>query len=63
MIEPTRSPTSTAVSHHPSPQARAPRVRHSRANRSSRRSASAGIAPSEWLIRYVVEARIGKRSR
>ncbi len=26
-------------------------------------SAAAGIAPSEWLIRYVVSARIGKRSR
>ena len=41
----------------------APRVRHSAANCASRVSASAGIAPSEWLIRYVVVARIGKRSR
>src|SRR5260221_13783229 len=62
-IEPTRSPTRVADSHQPSPQARAPRVLHARANGSSRRSAAAGIAPSEWLIRYVVVARIGKRSR
>src|SRR6185437_10323076 len=62
-MPPTRSPTRNAVSHHPSPHARAPRVRHSAANCARRRSASAGIAPSEWLIRYVVDSRIGKRSR
>ncbi len=63
MIEPIRSPTVNTEFHQPSPHARAPRVLHSRANCASRRSASAGIAPSEWLIRYVVVARIGKRSR
>src|SRR4051812_24157912 len=62
-ISPIRSPTLNTEFHQPSPQARAPRVFHSRAYCSSRRSASAGIAPSEWLIRYVVDSRIGKRSR
>ena len=63
MMPPIRSPVVNTEFHQPSPQARAPRVAHSRANCCSRRSASAGIAPSEWLIRYVVDSRIGKRSR
>ena len=57
------SPTVSGSSHQPSPQARMPRVFQSRAYCSTRSSAAAGIAPSEWLIRYVVSARIGKRSR
>src|SRR5207302_10771419 len=63
IMPPIRSPAVNTESHQPSPQARAPRVLHSRANCWSRLSASAGIAPSEWLIRYVVDSRIGKRSR
>src|SRR6476646_11247169 len=57
------SPTVIDISHHPSPQARMPRSFHIRANSSTRSSAAAGIAPSEWLMRYVVSARIGNRSR
>ena len=60
---PIWSPTVTGSSHQPSPQARTPRVFHASAYRARRRAASAGIGPSEWLIRYVVSARIGKRSR
>jgi len=51
MMSPTMSPVVKTESHHPSLHARAPRVFHSLANCCSRRSASAGIAPSEWLIR------------
>ena len=40
-----------------------PRSFHIRANSSMRSSAAAGIAPSEWLMRYVVSRRIGNRSR
>ena len=39
------------MSHQPSPQERMPRSRHMRAYSSSRSSAAAGIAASEWLIR------------
>src|SRR4051794_23340258 len=57
------SPTVSDISHQPSSQARTPRVFQARAYSSTRSSAAAGIAPSEWLIRYVVSARIGNRSR
>ena len=60
---PIWSPTVSGKSHQPSPQARIPRVFQACAYSMTRRSASAGIGPSEWLIRYVVCARIGKRSR
>src|ERR671922_2274709 len=63
MMRPTWSPTVSGSSHHPSAHARMPRSRHARANSSTRSSAAAGIAPSEWLIRYVVCSRIGNRSR
>jgi hypothetical protein len=36
---------------------------HVRAYSATRASAAAGIAPSEWLIKYVVCSRIGNRSR
>ena len=60
---PIWSPTVSGSSHQPSLQARMPRVLHDVAYSRTRRSASAGIGPSEWLIRYVVCERIGKRSR
>jgi hypothetical protein len=63
MIRPIWSPTVTGISHQPSPHARMPRSFHMRAYSSSRSSAAAGIAASEWLIRYVQSRRIGKRSR
>src|SRR6266481_295076 len=40
-----------------------PRSFHIRAYSSMRSSAAAGIAPSEWLMRYVVSRRIGNRGR
>src|SRR6266550_5200132 len=63
MMRPTWSPTVIGISHQPSPQARMPRSFHIRAYSSMRSSATAGIAPSEWLMRYVVSRRIGNRSR
>ena len=63
MIRPSWSPTVQAMSHQPSPQLRMPRSRHIRVYSSTRSSAAAGIAASEWLIRYVQVERIGKRSR
>src|SRR5438067_12414174 len=62
-IDPIRSPTWPAIPHHESAHARTPRVLHVRAysNRSS--SASAGMAPSEFEIRYVVFSTIGNRDR
>src|SRR5215207_883947 len=57
------SPTAIGISHHPSAQARTPRVAHSRAYSASRSATERGIAPSELLTRYVVLPRIGKRSR
>jgi hypothetical protein len=45
------SPTVSDISHQPSSQARTPLVFQARAYSSSRPSAAAGIAPSEWLIR------------
>ena len=62
-MRPIWSPTTIGIVHQPSPQARTPRVFHVRAYSASRSSTAAGIAPSEWLIRYVVSARMGKRSR
>src|SRR4051812_30483556 len=62
-IRPIWSPTVSGSSHQPSSHARTPRVFQARAYSSTRSSAAAGIAPSEWLIRYVVSARIGNRSR
>src|SRR3954465_7991410 len=62
-IRPIWSPTVSGSSHQPSSHARTPRVFQARAYSSSRSSAAAGMAPSEWLIRYVVSARIGNRSR
>ena len=63
MIRAIWSPTMSGFVHQPSPQLRIPRSRHMRAYSAAASSAAAGIAPSEWLIRYVVSARIGKRSR
>ncbi len=63
MMRPIWSPTVIGISHQPSPQARIPRSRHVRAYSASRSSAFAGIAPSEWLIRYVVCSRIGNSER
>src|SRR4051794_26137109 len=40
-----------------------PRSAHVRAYSATRSSTATGIAPSEWLIRYVVCSRIGKRPR
>ena len=53
MMRPIWSPTVIGMSHQPSPHARMPRSRHMRAYSSRRSSAAAGIAASEWLIRYV----------
>src|SRR3954465_4378512 len=63
MIRPTWSPAVSGIVHQPSAHARIPRVFHVRAYSATRSSAAAGMAPSEWLMRYVVSARIGKRSR
>ena len=60
---PIWSPTASGISHQPSSQARTPRSFQLRVYSSTRSSAAAGMAPSEWLIRYVVSARIGNRSR
>ncbi len=46
-----RSPVSAAISHHPSPQARTPRVPQDFANAATSSSTARGIAPSELLIR------------
>ena len=62
-MRPIWSPTVSGVVHQPSPHARMPRSAHVRAYSRTRSSTAAGIAPSEWLIRYVVCSRIGKRSR
>ena len=62
-IRPSWSPTVTGISHQPSPQPRIPRSRHMRAYSRRLSSAAAGIAASEWLMRYVQVSRIGKRSR
>src|SRR6185436_7422055 len=51
MIRPTLSPTVTGIAHHPSAQARTPRVAHCRVYSSSCAMAPRGIAPSEWLTR------------
>ena len=63
MIRPTWSPTVIGICHQPSPQERIPRSFHIRAYSASRSSAFAGIAASEWLIRYVVCSRIGNSER
>src|SRR5436190_1158844 len=63
MMRPIWSPTVSGISHQPSAHARRPRSFHVRAYAATRSSAAAGIAPSEWLIRYVVCSRIGNRSR
>ena len=63
MMRPSWSPTVTRISHQPSPHARMPRSCHMRAYSSRLSSAAAGIAASEWLIRYVQSCRIGKRPR
>ena len=63
MMRPSWSPTVTGISHQPSPHARMPRSRHMRVYSSNLSSAAAGMAASEWLIRYVQSRRIGKRSR
>src|SRR6185503_91511 len=60
---PIWSPTVSGRSHQPSSHARTPREFQAFAYSSTRSSTAAGIAPSEWLIRYVVSARIGKCSR
>src|SRR4051794_38456536 len=62
-MRPTWSPTVRGISHQPSAHARIPRSFQVRAYSAMRSSAAAGIAPSEWLIRYVVCSRIGNRSR
>src|SRR5579864_1304878 len=62
-MRPIWSPTVIGISHQPSPQERIPRSRHMRAYSRRLSSAAAGIAASEWLIRYVQSARIGNRSR
>ena len=62
-MRPIWSPTVSGIVHQPSPHARMPRSAHVRAYSRMRSSTAAGIAPSEWLIRYVVCSRIGKRSR
>jgi hypothetical protein len=62
-MRPIWLPTVSGIVHHPSPHARMPRSAHVRAYSIIRCSAAAGMAPSEWLIRYVVCSRIGKRSR
>ena len=54
MIRAIWSPTASGRAHQPSPQLRIPRSRHMRAYSASPSSAAAGIAPSEWLMRYVV---------
>src|SRR5919109_589136 len=63
MMRPIWSPTVSGISHQPSAHARMPRSFHVRAYSATRSSAAAGMAPSEWLIRYVVDSRIGNRSR
>ena len=63
MMRPIWSPTVIGIVHQPSPQERMPRSFHMRAYSASRSSAFAGIAASEWLIRYVVCSRIGNSER
>src|SRR3954452_24822591 len=63
MMRPIWSPTVSGSSRPPPAQARMPRPFHIRAYSATRSSTAIGIAPSEWLIRYVVCSRIGKRSR
>ena len=62
-MRPIWSPTVSGIVHQPWPHARIPRSAQTRAYSATRSAAAAGIAPSEWLIRYVVSRRIGKRSR
>ena len=58
MMPPIRSPVVKTEFHQPSPDARAPRVAHSRANCCNRPLGLLRIAPS-GSMRYVVDARIG----
>ena len=51
MIRAIWSPTANGMFHQPSPHERIPRSRHMRAYSSSRSSAAAGMAASEWLMR------------
>jgi hypothetical protein len=62
-IDPIRSPTSRAIPHHESAQARTPRVFQDVAYSTRSASASPGIAPREFEMRYVVLERIGNRER
>ncbi len=50
MMEPTRLPTVTGISHQPSSQARIPRVAQVSPNSRRRPAVRRGMAPSEWLI-------------
>src|SRR6266498_692691 len=59
----SRSPVVRPISHHPSLHARTPRVDHSSANCCRYADARRGIAPSEWLTRYVQVSTIGNSDR
>ena len=50
-MRPIWSPTVSGIVHQPSPQARIPRSAQTRTYSATRSAATAGIAPSEWLIR------------
>src|SRR5829696_2996568 len=56
-------PVSRPASHQPSCQARTPRVDHISANSCRYTAAFRGIAPSEWLTRYVQVSTIGNSER
>src|SRR5688500_3987286 len=58
-----RSPVVRPISHQPSCQARTPRLDHSSANCWRYVAVRFGIAPSEWLTRYVQESTIGNSER
>src|SRR5579863_7212408 len=63
IMVPMRLPTVTGISHQPSSQAQTPREAHVSANSCNALAARRGIAPSEWLMRYVVFPRIGNSAR
>src|SRR5215207_2778070 len=58
-----RSPVVRPSSHHPSCHARTPRRLHVSANSCRLAAVRRGMAPSEWLTRYVQSSTVGNCAR
>src|SRR5439155_23569659 len=59
----SRSPVTRPISHHPSCHARTPRDAHVSAYARRLSAVRRGIAPSEWLTRYVQVSTMGNSRR